>query len=168
MFLETSKYDAKKNLRRVDGATLLHAALFGQVRDQAIHHSIVGPANERRCLPLLRNEPDQDQLLQMVGKRRRGGAQTRLKLADRDPPLTDFYKGAVNGKARRVAKRLKPGGYVIEFHGANIQYPSVSSTHISRILEIHLDSLTAVVIEPDSREKSWELKKGTQRNPISV
>ena len=67
IFLEASKYDAKKNLCRVALATFFDAAFFGQVRDKAVHHRIVGPANECGRLPFLRDKPDLDQLLQMMG-----------------------------------------------------------------------------------------------------
>jgi hypothetical protein len=107
----------KTSLRRVAiCASFFNAAFFSQIRDKAIHHRIVGPANECRRLPFLRDKSDQDELLQMMGQRRRRSAQARLKLSDGYSPLPDFHEKAINGKARRVTQRLEPRSCVIEFH----------------------------------------------------
>lgn len=122
-----------------DGRTgAVGAAFVGKITDQGLHRRVMGAADERCCLPLLRNEACVEEPPEMMRKRRGWNVQLLLDAADGQPFFARQDKSPVELQPRRVAKSLELRRCFSNFMEINLCFPNAAVNGTSTILEIPL------------------------------
>ena len=113
------------------------ATFIDQKPNKAVHCGIVGAADERRRLALLRDQARQNQPMQVVRKRRGGDPQFLLQMTNRQAVVARPNERSIDLEARRVAERFKLLRGFFDFHG-NMCSPRQSRVSITISISVEI------------------------------
>ena len=98
-------------------AAFVGAAFLGEVADQCIYRRVDGPADQRRGLPLLRDQACENEALKvMAQRRRRRDTHPLLKLSNRQTRVPGAHQRPVDPEAGGAPERLKLLGRLFDIH----------------------------------------------------